>query len=113
MLNPQSITVEKLLRQYEEGRITAIGVMLTIVTITNGQRLREILEALPAEILEKLKEFVATYEPGRQVFNAPSPRPRAVRLVREWFASADRTVLTSSNRRLGTDFINRLSRTLS
>jgi hypothetical protein len=101
MLNSQSITVEKLLRQYEEGRITAISVLLTVLTITNQQRLREILEALPAEILGKLKEFVETYEPGRQVFNAPRPKPRAVRFVRDWFAGASRTVLTSNSRNRG------------
>ncbi len=100
-MTPQTTTPKKLLRRYEEGRITATGLILTVLSLTGKRRLSEILEALPAEIFGQLKDFVDDYRPGMRVFYGPHPKMRAVRFVREWFDGADRSVQTSRRRDLG------------
>jgi hypothetical protein len=92
MMTPQTTTPEQLLRRYQEGRITAKGLILIVLSVTDRLRLMKILDALPADILEQLKDFVDNYEPGMKIFHGPRPRIRAVRSVSEWFGCGGRTV---------------------
>jgi hypothetical protein len=81
-------TSEQLLRRYEEGRLTAQGLILAVLGITGKKRLAKIVEALPGDLLELLKDFVDHYRPGMRVFHGPLPKISAVRIVREWFDDA-------------------------
>jgi hypothetical protein len=92
MMTPQITTPGQLLRRYQEGRITAKGLILTVLSFTNKPHLMQILDALPADILDVLKGFVDVYEPGMRIFHGPRPRIRAIRLVREWFGCGRRTL---------------------
>src|SRR5438128_407220 len=64
---PETTTPERLLRQYEQGRLTAHGFILRVLSFTGKQRLTRALEILPSEILEQLKDFIAHYETGMRV----------------------------------------------
>ena len=91
MTRPEKITPQRLLREYEHGRLTAHGFILKVLNFTGKQRLTRALEMLPPEILEQLKDFISRYEPGMRVFRGPPPRPQAIRLVRDWFRYATRS----------------------
>jgi hypothetical protein len=84
----QVTTADQLVRQYREGKLTVQGLILTILNLTGKRRLREILEALPREVLEPLKDFIDHYRPGMRVFRGTRPNARAVEVVREWFSCA-------------------------
>jgi hypothetical protein len=100
MITPQTMTAEQLLRWYEEGRITVNGLILNVLSSSVKRRLTTILEALPADILVQLKDFVDSYRPGMRVFHGPRPKVTAVRFVREWFNSPGRTIQVSKKRDL-------------
>ena len=101
MTTPQMPTAQQLLQRYKEGRITATGLILDVLSLPGKQRLTKILEALPLDILEQLKDFVEDYKPEREVFRGLHPKTETVRFVTEWFESADRTSQTSNRRHLG------------
>jgi len=88
---PETTTPERLLRQYEQGRLTAHGFILRVLSFTGKQRLTRALEIMPPEILEQLKDFIAHYETGMRVFRGPRPRTQAIRLVRDWLHYATRS----------------------
>jgi hypothetical protein len=90
-MTPQITTSRQWLHQYEEGRLTALGLILIVLNLNGKRQLKEILEALPADILEQLKEFVYAYKPGMKVFHGPRPKMRTVRFVKEWLDCAGRT----------------------
>jgi hypothetical protein len=77
---------EKILAYYEEGRITAAGAILRLLELTDRREMQETIEALPADLLEKLREFVRDYWPGMRVFRGDPPRPDAVAMAREVLA---------------------------
>jgi hypothetical protein len=84
-MTPRTAPLRQLVQQYEQGRITATGLILEVLSHPGKQRLAEILEALPQDILEQLKEFVENYEPGMKVFRGPRPNAKALATVKEWF----------------------------
>jgi hypothetical protein len=98
MMSPQMATPRQLVRRYEEGRITSTGLILDVLNLAGKQRLTKMLEALPVDILEQLRDFVENYKPGREVFRGPRPKIQTVRFVREWFDCAERTVQTSKGK---------------
>ncbi len=91
-MTPKMTNPGQWLRRYEEGRITAKGLILVVLSLTGKRRLSRILEALPADILKQLKDFVDNYRPGIEVFRGPRPKMQAVRFVIEWFGCGARTV---------------------
>jgi hypothetical protein len=89
MRNSQN-TADQLLEHYEQGRLTAQGLILTMLSMSSKQRLTRMLGILPAELLKQLKDFVAHYDAETQVFRGPRPRIEAIRFVRQWFRYATR-----------------------
>src|SRR6266487_3914714 len=85
-------SAEELLRKYKEGRITANGVILNLLSLTGKQRLIQALEILPDELLQKLKDFTDNYQPEMRVFRGPRPKAQSVRIVKEWFKNAARAM---------------------
>lgn len=65
---------------------------MRVLGFTGKRGLTRALEIMPPEILEQLKDFIAHYEPGMRVFRGPRPRMQAIRLVRDWFCYAMRSV---------------------
>ncbi len=82
---PQMATDRQLVRRYEQGRITATGLILGVLSLPGKRRLTKMLETLPADVLEQLKDFVENYKPEMRIFHGPRPNLQAVRWVREWF----------------------------
>jgi hypothetical protein len=60
--------------------------ILTVLSLSSKRRLQGILEALPREILKKLRDFTEHYQPEIRVFHGPRPNIRAVQFAREWLA---------------------------
>jgi len=83
---PETTTPERLLRQYEQGRLTAHG-HLRVLSFTGKQRLHEGLGDLPPEILEQLKDFIAPLRNRMRVLRGPRPRMAGSGFL----ASADQT----------------------
>jgi hypothetical protein len=79
---------KKVLDNYEEGRITATGFIIDFLNAADQDDLKEALEVLPANLLERLRDFVATYRPDMRVFRGPPPKPSAVRMAKELLANA-------------------------
>ncbi len=79
-------TCEKIMRHYEEGRITATGLIIDLLNAADQDDLREILGVLPPDLLEQLRTFVETYRPEMRVFRGAPPDPNAVRMARELLA---------------------------
>jgi hypothetical protein len=73
---------ERILDHYEEGRITATGAVLRVLELTDREDMREAIELLPPEILEKLRDFIRVYRPDMLVFPGPPPGPAAVEMAR-------------------------------
>ncbi len=71
---------------YEEGRITATGFIIDFLNAADPDDLREALGVLPADLMEKLREFVREYRPGMRVFRGSPPSPSAVAMAREVLA---------------------------
>jgi hypothetical protein len=88
MRNP----AEESLRKYKEGRITANGVILNLLSLTGKQRLIKTLEVLPDDLLQKLKDFTDDYKPEMRIFRAARPKIQSIRIVKEWFKNAARAV---------------------
>jgi hypothetical protein len=82
---------KKILDYYEEGRITATGVVLRILDLTDREEMREAIEILPPELLGKLRDFIETYRPDMLVFPGPPPGPAAVEMAREVLAEPVKT----------------------
>jgi hypothetical protein len=77
---------------YEEGRITATGFIIDFLNAAAPEDLREALDVLPADLLEKLREFVREYRPGMRVFRGDPPSPGAVPMAREVLSEPARSV---------------------
>jgi hypothetical protein len=73
---------------YEEGRITATGFIIDFLNAADPDDLREALDVLPADLLEKLSEFLREYRPDMRVFRGDPPSPSAVAMAREVLAEA-------------------------
>jgi hypothetical protein len=71
---------------YEEGRITATGFIIDFLNAADPDDLREALDILPADLLEKLREFLREYRPDMRVFRGDPPSPGAVAMAREVLA---------------------------
>lgn len=74
---------KKILAYYEEGRITATGAILRLLELTDRREMEETIEALPPDLLEKLREFLREYRPDIRVFRGDPPSPGAVAMARE------------------------------
>jgi hypothetical protein len=85
-------SAEELLRKYKEGRITAHGVILNLLSLTGKQRLIKALEVLPDELLQRLKDFTDDYKPEMRIFRGSRPKAQSIRTVKEWFNNATRPV---------------------
>jgi hypothetical protein len=81
----------KILRYYNEGRITATGFIIDFLNSVDQDDLREALEILPPELLERLRDFVASWRPDMRVFRGPPPDPNAVRMARELLANTEKS----------------------
>jgi hypothetical protein len=77
---------KRILDHYEEGRITATGAILRVLDLKEQEEMREAIELLPADLLERLKDFVRRYRPAMLIFPGPPPRPRAVKMAIELLA---------------------------
>jgi hypothetical protein len=73
----------KILREYEEGRITSTGFIIDLLNTVNHDGLKEALEALPSDLVERVREFVENYRPDMRVFRGPQPDPSAVTMAKE------------------------------
>ena len=62
-------------------RTTATGAVLRLLGFTNRDQMKEIIDALPADLLKELREFVREYQPGTRVFRGSPPDPSAVRIA--------------------------------
>jgi len=77
----------KILDHYEEGRITATGFIIDFLNTANQDDLREALEVLPPDLLERLRVFVESYRPEMRVFRGPPADPAAVKMAKELLAN--------------------------
>jgi hypothetical protein len=73
----------KILRYYEEGRITPRGFILDLLNDANRDDLKEMLDVIPPDLLNKLRDFVVSYRPDIKVFRGPPPDPRVVKVAKE------------------------------
>src|SRR5262249_7853837 len=79
---------KKILDYYEEGRITRTGAVLRLLDLTDQEEMREVIELLPPEVLEELRDFLENYRPDMLVFPGPPPKPAAVRMAKEVLAKS-------------------------
>jgi hypothetical protein len=79
-------SLERALSHYENGRLTATGLVLETLQLVNAQNVDSILVSLPPDVVEVLKRFVDGYHSGLRVFNGPRPSEESVRIVRESLA---------------------------
>jgi hypothetical protein len=86
----------KILRYYEEGRITPTGFILDLLNDSNRDDLKEMLDVIPPDLLNKLKDFVVSYRPGMRVIRGEPPDPSAVSLAKELLAERIETHPRSS-----------------
>ena len=75
---------------YEEGRITRTGFAINFLNAADPDDLREALEVLPPELLEELRDFVASYRPDMLIIRGRPPKPAAVKMAKEVLANAAR-----------------------
>jgi hypothetical protein len=73
---------------YEEGRITRTGFVIDFLNVADQDDLRGALEVLPPELLEELRDLVASYRPDMKVFRGDPPKPSAVKMAKEVLADA-------------------------
>jgi hypothetical protein len=73
----------KILRYYEEGRITATGFILDLLNDANRDDLKEMLDVIPPDLLKKLRDFVVSYRPDMKIIRGDPPDPSAVRVAKE------------------------------
>lgn len=78
----------KILDHYEEGQITATSAILGLLDISDQEEMREAIEALPPDLLKRLRDFVESYWPEMRVFPGPPPKPSAVRMAKELLAKS-------------------------
>jgi hypothetical protein len=83
---------KKLLTDYQVGRITSTGFIIDLLNTANRDDLTEILDVIPLDLLNKLRDFVETYRSDMRVFRGPAPVPSAVSMAKELLA---RTVRSS------------------
>ena len=79
--------LKSMLDLYEEGRITSTGFILDLFNKVNHVDLKDVLESLPVDLIEQVREFVENYRPEMKVFRGPPPDPIAVSLARELLAT--------------------------
>jgi hypothetical protein len=79
--------VRRILVEYEEGRTTASGFILDLLNTVNHADLKEALESLPVDLVERDTEFVVNYRPDMKVFCGPPPDPIAVSIAKELLAT--------------------------
>lgn len=78
--------VRRVLDDYEEGRATATGFILDLLNNVKHADLKEALESLPVDLVERVREFVVTYRPEMKAFRGPPPDPIAVEIAKELLA---------------------------
>ena len=81
----------KILDHYQEGRLTATSAILRLLDISDQEEMREAIEALPPDLLKRLRDFVESYWPEMRVFPGPPPDPAAVRMAKELLAKTVRS----------------------
>lgn len=79
---------KKVWDHYEEGRITATGFIIDFLNAADEDDMREALEVLPPDLLERLRDFVQTWQPDMRVFRGRPPKPAAVKMAKEVLANA-------------------------
>jgi hypothetical protein len=80
-------TLEQAISHYETGRLTATGLMLETLQLVSVRNVDSVLNSLPPEVVEALKQFVQGYRAGVRVFNGPKPSAESVRIVKGWLAA--------------------------
>jgi hypothetical protein len=73
----------KLLADYAEGRLTQTGFVVELLNTLAHDDLKQSLENLPSEHIERVRDFVENYRPDVRVFRGPRPSPSAVKIARE------------------------------
>ena len=73
----------QILKEYEEGRTTAAGFSLDLLTLLTQDELRDALELLPAEHVEVVRDFIETYRPQMRVFRGSLPASSMVKFAQE------------------------------
>lgn len=73
----------RILRYYEEGRITPTGFILDFRNNANRDDLGEMFDVILPDLRTKLRDFVVSYRPGMKVFRRPPPDPSVVSLAKE------------------------------
>ncbi len=81
---------ERILKRYTEGRITATGVMLEVLSLTDKAAVEEALRVLPSDVMRALRQFVSRYSVCTKVFSGPRPNMQMVRYVRGRIAKPTR-----------------------
>jgi hypothetical protein len=74
---------EKAWHRYDEGRITPTNFIVDFLSAAEPDDPREAMGVLPADLLEKLREFVRAYRPEMPVFRGTPPSPSAVAMARQ------------------------------
>jgi hypothetical protein len=74
--------------EYESGRITSTGFIIDLLSTVNRDDLKEVLEALPSDLVEQVRDFVESYRPDMRVFRGPPPDPSAVIMAKELLSKA-------------------------
>jgi hypothetical protein len=78
-------TAEKLPRDYKEGRTTATDLMLEVLYLPDARAIEQALAILPADVLKKLKSFVAHFSSKTVIVRGHRPEMQAVQSVRSAF----------------------------
>jgi hypothetical protein len=73
----------KLLNEYEEGRITSTGFVVELLNSVNHDELKEALEMLPSDLVDRVRDFVESYRSDMKVYGGSPPDPSFVKLARE------------------------------
>ena len=82
---------KKVWDHYEEGRITPTEFIIDFLNAADQDDLREALEVLPTDLLERLRGFVESYRPDMRVFRGPPADPAAVKRAKEVLANTARS----------------------
>ncbi len=80
-------TYTRIMKEYDEGRTRATGFSVDLLNSLTPDELKEALEALPADHLERVRDFVESYRPDMRVFHGSLPESGAVKLARELLAN--------------------------
>jgi hypothetical protein len=84
-------TYINILNKYEQGRITSSGFIIELLNSLNHDELKDALELLPSDLVERVRVFVESYRPEMRVFRGLAPDLDAVEMARELLTRAVRS----------------------